>query len=272
MPPEGNRTDRAAREKAGKRESKRREDPAVRADHNKQERERNRRKRQDSAVREAHNRTERDRKRLQRDSLLPQIVAAEMYVDYQRLQPDWPEVPPTGLKFAVDPKSAGLTIVKAVLVVSLEVPQTESSASASSVPSFLADPYLDLDSPKVRKSVLRQGVDESAFEAAKEWQTRLQDQTRLQEFGTDAALISQDHPALDRAPVQFHTSAPYDPVALSQSFGNMSLPSREGQGTWTASTLLPPSAYGSAQPQSYSAPPATTRTEQTQGKGKAPQR
>ncbi|MFG2175296.1 hypothetical protein ACGFMO_28710 [Streptomyces niveus] len=195
-----------------------------------------------------------------------------MYVDYQRLQPDWPEVPPTGLKFAVDPKSAGLTTVKAALVVSLEVPQTESSASASSVPSFLADPYLDLDSSKVRKTVLRQGVAGSAYEAAKEWQTQLQDQTRLEEFGADAALIPQNHPALNQAPVQFHTSAPYDPVALSQSFGNMSLPSREGQGTWTASTLLPPSAYGSAQPQSYSAPPATTRTEQTQGKGKAPQR
>ncbi|MFE3118943.1 hypothetical protein [Streptomyces niveus] len=249
MPPEGNRTDQAAREKAGKRESKRREDPAVRADHNKQERERNRRKRQDSAVREAHNRAERDRKRLQRDSLLPQIVAAEMYVDYQRLQPDWPELPPPGLKFAVDPKSAGLTAVGAAAqVVPLEVPQTGPSAPASSVPSFLADPYLDLDSPKVRKSVLRQGVEESAFEAAKEWQTRLQDQTRFQEFGTEAALIPQDHPALDRAP------------------------SHEHQNTWTASTLLPPSAYGSAQPQSYSPPPATTRTEQTRRKGKTPQR
>ncbi|TFI30907.1 MULTISPECIES: hypothetical protein [Streptomyces] len=249
MPPEGNRTDQAAREKAGKRESKRREDPAVRADHNKQERERNRRKRQDSAVREAHNRAERDRKRLQRDSLLPQIVAAEMYVDYQRLQPDWPEVPPTGLKFAVDPKSAGLTAVGAAAqVVPLEVPQTGPSASASSVPSFLADPYLDLDSPKVRKSVLRQGVAGSAYEAAKEWQTQLQDQTRLQEFGTEAALIPQDHPALDQAP------------------------SHEHQNTWPASTLLPPSAYGSAHPQSYSPPPATTRTEQTRRKGKAPQR
>ncbi|MFD4702092.1 hypothetical protein [Streptomyces niveus] len=231
---------------------------------------------------------------------MPQIVAAEMYVDYQRLQPDWPEVPPRGLKFAVDPKSAGLTAVKAAAqVVSLEVPQTESSASASSVPSFLADPYLDLDSSTVRKSILRQGVAGSAYEAAKKWQTKLQDQTRLEEFGAEAALIPQDPAAHDQAPGQFDhdgqgpeflpsvakpaasyadgygqfdTSAPHDPAALSQSFGNMSLPSREGQGTWTASTLLPPSAYGSAQPQSYSAPPATTRTEQTQGKGKAPQR
>ncbi|MEV8404112.1 hypothetical protein [Streptomyces niveus] len=170
-------------------------------------------------------------------------------MDYQRLQPGWPEVPPTGLKFAVDPKSAGLsTVGAATQVVSLEVPQTESSASASPVPPFLADPYLDLNDPKVRRSVLRRGVAESAYEAAKEWQTQLQDQTRLEEFGADAALIPQDQPALDQAP------------------------SYEHQNTWTASTLLPPSAYGSAQPQSYSPPPATTRTEQTWGKGKAPQR
>ncbi|MEU9746291.1 hypothetical protein [Streptomyces niveus] len=245
MPPEGNRTDQAAREKHNKRESKRREDPAVRAAHNRAERDRNRRKRQDAPVREEHNRTERDRKRQQRESLKPQIVAAEMYVDYQRLRPDWPEVPPTGLRFAVDPKSAGLSSVfKYPQVVSLEVPQTESSAPASSVPSFLADPYLDLDASKVRRSILRQGVGESAYEEAMEWQTQLQDQTRLEEFGADAALIPQDHAAHDRA-----------------------LPG-QGQNPWTASTLLPPSAYGSAQPQSYAAAPATIRTV----RGKAPQR
>ncbi|MEV8340258.1 hypothetical protein [Streptomyces niveus] len=174
-------------------------------------------------------------------------MAAEMYTDYQRLRPDWPEIPPAGQRFAVDPQSAGLTTVQAPQVVSLDVPQPESSASASSVPPFLADPYLDLNDPKVRRSILRQGVEEFAFEGAKEMQTQLQDQNRLQEFGADAALISQDHPALDQAS------------------------SHEHQNTWTASTLLPPSAYGSAQPESY-APPATTRTGQTQGKGKAPQR
>lgn len=85
-------------------------------------------------------------------------------------------------------------------------------------------------------------------------------------------MIPQDHPALDRAPGQFDTSVPYDPVALSQSFGNMSPPSYEHQNTRTASTFLPPSAYGFTQPQSYAAPPATTWTEQTRGKTKAPQR
>lgn len=91
---------------------------------------------------------------------------------------------------------------------------------------------------------------ESAFEVAKELQARLQDQTRLDEFGADAALIPQDH----------QQAGGYDQFATF------------GQGTWTASAFLPPSAYGSPQPQSYTAPAATPRTQLTPGKAKAPQR
>lgn len=361
------RRERRANPQVRERDNQRRrdlsKDPKVRDAINQKQRDRKKKLRKNSEARAAENEEQRNR-RLDRNSRAPLIVAAEIYQDYRQLHGGWPEVPPEGVRFAVHPESAGLKTLKGPQVVSLEVPS--SGPSASSVPSFLADPSLDLDDHRVRSSILRQGVEEPEYETAKEWHTKFLDRARLEEFATDAALPSSDHAAFDyqaqgpaqfdypaqdyeypaleqeqeQEPVemfgdqniddfdvsqlisadydgpeldswpsvvnpvapyadeygQFDTSAlagsssmaafsPYDPVALSQSFGNMHLPSydipqvptypvghSEGPGNWTAAAFLPPSAAESAQPQPYSAPAANTRTEQTQAKGKAPQR
>lgn len=357
------RRERRANPQIRERDNQRRrdlsKDPRVRDAINQKQRDRKKKLRESSEARAAENEAQRNR-RLERNSQAPLIVAAEIYQDYRQLHGGWPEVPPEGMRFAVHPESAGLKTLKGPQVVSLEVPS--SGPSASSVPSFLADPSLDLDNHRVRNSILQQGVEESEYETAKECHTKFLDRARLEEFATDAALSSSDHAAFDyqvqgpgqfdypaqdygyQAPEQepaemfgdqniddldisqlvssdydgpeldswpsvvnpvapyadeygqFDTSAlagnssmaafsQYEPVALSQSFENMHLPSydipqvptypvghSEGPGNWTAAAFLPPSAAEYAQPQPYSAPAAHTWTEQTQGKGKAPQR
>ncbi|TXL83398.1 hypothetical protein, partial [Streptomyces sp. IB2014 016-6] len=190
MPPEGNQTDQAAHEER-------------RRDKQEQKNDWVRKLREDPEYRkqEVAARTNRRRRQRERVGSLAPSVAAEMYADYQRLHPDWPEVPPKGLKFAVDPESAELKSTKAALVVSFETQQTGQSASASSVPPFLADPYLDLDNSTVRNTVLRHRVGKPAYELAREWQTYFQDHTLLEEFEADAALIQEPgqfhHPAQD---------------------------------------------------------------------------
>ncbi|MER8069078.1 hypothetical protein ABTZ59_12375 [Streptomyces sp. NPDC094034] len=176
-----------------------RADPKIRQKHNDDERKRLAKKREDPAYRAAENerRKKKDKKpsrekksllNADRRSAVPEHVARWTYEDYRRHQPGWPEVPPPGLKIAVAAESAGLKIIKAPRLVSLNAAQQEAGPSGSLVPPFLADPSLDLNDSKVQDTIKKQGVDDQAYKTAQDWQTALQDSMLIDEFGADAAL------------------------------------------------------------------------------------
>ncbi|MFE9687035.1 hypothetical protein [Streptomyces sp. NPDC006285] len=169
------------------RQRQRRSDPAYREQH----RQRMEQLRSDPAYRGRE--LERQRRRDQRvaaesepGSLMPEIVALEVYRSYQERSSGWPEVPPTGLYVAVNGRSAGEEGREAV-VVRLDVPGAQGLAGGA-VPTWLADPSLDLADAGVRSRIFAAGADEGIYRAAESAQGALLDVLRTEEFGADAAF------------------------------------------------------------------------------------
>ncbi|MFE9610212.1 hypothetical protein [Streptomyces sp. NPDC006012] len=123
-------------------------------------------------------------------SLRPEIAASMIYEEYW--VPGLPVLPPTGLKVAVHPESAGQGQDAVVVTVTLRTPH-QAGASGSSVPPFLADPSLDLDDPAVKQAILSQGVSEEDFQEAKTFHSVLLDVLADQDPGlpgADSALAT----------------------------------------------------------------------------------
>ncbi|MFE9607530.1 hypothetical protein [Streptomyces sp. NPDC006012] len=205
MPSDGDRLETAGKKKKkeerNERDRKRRaEDPEFReqtlerqrkwyADHTSEQRRKELReriaaRREDPGVRERE-RTRKRELRAEAKTLLPE-AAKRVYEEYRRWL-RWPEVPPTGLLVALSPKSLGWTSRKPVMV-RLNVPQPESNLSGASVPSFIADPLLDLTKDQVKYKALREGASEEAYEAARQVQDDLQSLLSLEGFGGHAVL------------------------------------------------------------------------------------
>ncbi|MFF7987749.1 hypothetical protein ACFZDK_53460 [Streptomyces sp. NPDC007901] len=79
-------------------------------------------------------------------SVVPQVAAAQIYMDYQQtVFSHWPQLPPPGLKVAVHPETVGQALERGAVMVTLNVPDAVAEpAGAASVPALLADPGLDL--------------------------------------------------------------------------------------------------------------------------------
>ncbi|WP_345621633.1 hypothetical protein [Streptomyces ziwulingensis] len=163
------------RERERARDRLRRSDPAYRRVEERKRQERRDRERRAAAVAVAVS-----------DSLVPEIVALEVYRSYQERSPGWPEVPPAGLRVAVDGRSAGVVGREAV-VVRLDVPGSQG-LSGTPVPTLVADPSLDLANVGVRSRIFAAGADAGIYRAAESAQGVLLDVLRVEEFGADAAF------------------------------------------------------------------------------------
>ncbi|MDQ0408783.1 hypothetical protein ABVB69_38910 [Streptomyces sp. NPDC000349] len=135
---------------------------------------------------------------------MPEVVALYVYADYQQRFVGWPQMPPGGLLVALHPENVrhrGLARGQNAVLVELNVPQDEAGPSRTPVPSFLADPTLDLTDTEVRAQVRAAGVSTRAYEAAMPLQDALleeygqddfgQDEFGQDEFGQDAMPSSQ---------------------------------------------------------------------------------
>jgi hypothetical protein len=119
------------------------------------------------------------------ESLVPKTVALDVYADYQQLM-RWPQVPPTGLRVAVDRQSDGPE-GRAATVVTLDVPQQTAAPSGAVAPPLVADPSIDLTDPRVRAQIFAAGTDERAYQTAVQTQAAyLLDRPWKLAFGTDA--------------------------------------------------------------------------------------
>lgn len=118
---------------------------------------------------------------------MPEIVALEVYGDYQQRLPGWPLLPPGGLRVAVNADVAGVQ-GRDVAVVELNVPQPAAGLSSAGVPPLLADPSLDLDDAAVRSQIMAAGIQEGDLVQAVVMQENILDMLSAEEFGTDTGL------------------------------------------------------------------------------------
>ncbi|MFE9607565.1 hypothetical protein [Streptomyces sp. NPDC006012] len=125
----------------------------------------------------------RERYRVEQESPLPRIAAKQVYELYrQRL--GWPEVPPTGLRVAVARTSLGWPGWKPVVV------RLEGGPEHASVPSFIADPALDLTNSRVRASMGPEGLHGQAYETARHFQDLLKSLPHVEGDGGHAESLS----------------------------------------------------------------------------------
>ncbi|MEV5646391.1 hypothetical protein AB0L67_40980 [Streptomyces flaveolus] len=118
---------------------------------------------------------------------MPEIVALEVYGDYQQRSPGWPQLPPEGLRVAVDADVARVQ-GRDVAVVELNVPQPAAGLSSAGVPPLLADPSLDLDDAAVRSRIMAAGIQEDDFVQAVGMQENILGMLSAEEFGTYIGL------------------------------------------------------------------------------------
>ncbi|MEU9457191.1 hypothetical protein [Streptomyces sp. NPDC048277] len=141
-------------------------------------------------------------------------AGAGVYGFYRQLNTDWPAVPPTGLKVAVHPKLSGGKSEKPQLArLNMEQPSAGPSAE-SPVPTFIADPSLDLSRDDVRTALASAGVSKEEYAVAEELQGSFLDVVRAGGFGVDA-VPSTHAPSEVAAPVPAWTSVPFVPSALA---------------------------------------------------------
>ncbi|MEU9456777.1 hypothetical protein [Streptomyces sp. NPDC048277] len=183
-------------QEAVQRERQKRDGP----DHLAKERDKYRMRREKSAERDkdaAKQRARYHRRKAEAGSPMLEVGAGWVYDDYQQWKTDWPVVPPTGLKIALHPQSAGLGGEKP-WVVTLDMKQPSAGPSAESpVPSFLADPSLDLTAKYVRMSLAKSGVSEEEYKAAEKWQAAYLDARRADLAPESPSMRSGDGASSD---------------------------------------------------------------------------
>ncbi|MEU9222628.1 hypothetical protein AB0D47_39860 [Streptomyces sp. NPDC048376] len=99
------------------------------------------------------------------------IAAAEIYADYQKVFPHWPEVPPPGLKVAVDShtmgyvkeavyrEASGQVLAQGVAMATLNVRGAAAGpAVTAGVPEFLVDPGMNLTDPTNQQFLREESV------------------------------------------------------------------------------------------------------------------
>ncbi|MEW1762552.1 hypothetical protein AB0393_39480 [Streptomyces cyaneofuscatus] len=109
------------------------------------------------------------------EGYLPELAAATIYADYREVFPQWPEVPPPGLKVAVD--STTMDYVREVVygqvrgqgpaMATLNVPGAPAgSVTTADVPGFLADPGMDLTDPASEQFWRSAGITDPQYNQA----------------------------------------------------------------------------------------------------------
>lgn len=183
--------------------------------------------------------------------MVPDVAALEVYSDYRERSTGWPELPPVGLRVALHPEILNPEMVRGqkAVVVLLNAPQPEGGPSETPVPSFLADPTLDLTDEHVRVQVLAAGVRAQDYDAAMPLQRPLQDEIRHEQFGQDAVPSSQDAgQGIGYSAQSFHASSGY--TAWDEAG-----PSSMNPSAYYAQYLANPSPYGQEDGQGFSYAP-----------------
>ncbi|MFF4751571.1 hypothetical protein ACWD5R_04980 [Streptomyces sp. NPDC002514] len=94
------------------------------------------------------------------------IAALDVYAAHQQMNPQWPTMPPPGLKVAVHPASLGREGEVPVMV-TLDIPQPQiPEPGRVQPPRFLAGPRLDLDDASVHMAIRTTGVDQLSYQQA----------------------------------------------------------------------------------------------------------
>ncbi|WP_326797083.1 hypothetical protein OG946_17985 [Streptomyces sp. NBC_01808] len=107
----------------------------------------------------------------QEGSYLPEIAAAQIYGEYWKLRPDWPDLP-HGVRIAIHPETVQQSPELGAIVVHLNPSnQVGGRQGTSRPPGFLADPGLNLRDPNVIAALSRAGVDDAGYQEA--WNLQL---------------------------------------------------------------------------------------------------
>ncbi|MGC0407575.1 hypothetical protein RKD31_000818 [Streptomyces sp. SAI-163] len=107
------------------------------------------------------------------------IAAAEIYADYHKVFPHWPDVPPPGLKVAVDShtmgyvkeavyrEASGQVLAQGVAMATLNVPGAAAGpAVTAGVPEFLVDPGMNLTDPTNQQFLRDAGITDTQYAQA----------------------------------------------------------------------------------------------------------
>jgi hypothetical protein len=173
-------------------------------------------------------------------------VAATMAYDTYRstLKPDdWPELPPKGLRIAVDETTITATeqdiettldmpLDQIVVVVPLNVPGAPDAGLHPDIPTVLLDPAIEVDDDWVPAVVQSQGVDADAYATAVRTQADL------------VNILQEEHP------LQHPPSVPQQ--AQSYNWVAENMPPSIGAGNYT-----PPGPSNPHPDTSHSTPPST---------------
>ncbi|MEV4046603.1 hypothetical protein [Streptomyces sp. NPDC049744] len=113
------------------------------------------------------------------EGYLPEIAAAAIYEDYRAMFPQWPEVPPPGLKVAVDSATmdymkeavygamSGQMLGQGPAMATLNVPGAQAGpVTTADVPGFLADPGMDLTDPASEQFRRSAGITDPQYKQA----------------------------------------------------------------------------------------------------------
>ncbi|WP_344568587.1 hypothetical protein [Streptomyces axinellae] len=159
------------------------------------------------------------RKQLIADAQLAQM-AKVVYGEYQRLM-GWPQVPPSGLRVAVNPERVGIKGREAA-VVSLNELQPAAGPSGASVPPLVADHSLDLEDVGVRSRIFAAEVEWPDYQAAVQAKGNLLHMLQPEEFGPEAAPPAPSAGQAQNAdPVRYADQAQPEPE--TELFGGVDL-------------------------------------------------
>ena len=167
---------------------------------------------------------------------LEQGVAAGVYEQYREWL-GWPQVPPTGLRVAVDAETAGLG--GGVVMVQLNERQPVAGPSGMSVPPVVVDPFLDLADEQVWSQISAAGVDDHDYGAARGVHEELWSRLGVEELGTDAVPQPQYAYAgpAHQYPEMFGAAGPSDMNEMAKIAESM--PLGAGVSAWAGETPVP---------------------------------
>ncbi|WP_267717300.1 hypothetical protein [Streptomyces sp. CoH17] len=193
---------------------------------------------------------------------LPEIAAAAIYEDYRAMFPQWPEVPPPGLKVAVDSATmgymkeavygamSGQMLGQGPAMATLNVPGAQAGlVTTADVPGFLADPGMDLTDPASEQFRRSAGITDPQYKQAAALQEDfLQQQDPLSPLAEDMPYADDNY--LLEAIGTYVSPLPGQPPSPSAQYGSFDALQ------WEQVPALMPSAAAPSAPTPQQSPPS----------------